>query len=57
MSASGISPINLGKGADTGSTVTYSNSVDQARMFKLYAQFERWLNRKFKRKYKKYTFY
>lgn len=52
MSASGISPINFGKGADTGSTVTYSNSVDQARMFKLYAQFERWLNRKFKRKYK-----
>lgn len=49
---SGVSPIVFGKGANNGGTVKYSNKTDQAKMFKFYRQFERWLNRKLKTKYK-----
>lgn len=51
FSSSGISPINFGKGATTSSGLTNSNLVDSAKLFKLYRQYERWLNRKFKREY------
>ena len=51
FASSGISPVNFGKGADTGSTLTMSNENDQWEMFCLYDQLERWLNRKFKKLY------
>lgn len=51
FSSAGISNINFGKGATSSSGITASNTVDSARLFKLYRQFERWLNRKFKREY------
>ena len=51
FSSSGISSINFGKGATSNSGITASNTVDSARLFKLYRQFERWLNRRFKRLY------
>lgn len=49
---SGVSPIVFGKGANNGGTVKYSNKTDQAKIFKFYRQFERWLNRKLKTKFK-----
>ena len=52
FAGSGISGINFGKGATSSSGITASNLVDSARLFKLYRQFERWLNRRFKRLYK-----
>lgn len=52
FSGSGVSSINFGKGTTSSSGITASNSVDSARLFKLYRQFERWLNRRFKRLYK-----
>ncbi|WP_252225047.1 MULTISPECIES: hypothetical protein [unclassified Clostridium] len=51
FSASGITPINFGKGATNAGTVKLSNFVDQSKLFKVYAQFERWLNRKYKKMY------
>lgn len=51
FTSSGISPINFGKGASTSTGLKASNLVDSARLFKLYRQFERWLNRKFKKEY------
>lgn len=48
FTSSGISPINFGKGTNNEGTVKYSNMVDQTKIFKLYTQLERWLNRKFK---------
>lgn len=52
FTSSGISPVNFGKGATTSTGLKASNLVDSARLFKLYRQFERWLNRKFKKEYK-----
>ena len=52
FSSAGVSAINLGKGATSSSGITASNTVDSARLFKLYRQFERWLNRRFKRLFK-----
>lgn len=51
FTSSGISPINFGKGANNSSTVKFSNLGDSARLFKVYRQLERWLNRKFKKEY------
>lgn len=51
FASSGISPVNFGKGADTGNTLAISNENDQWEMFTLYDQLERWLNRKFKKLY------
>lgn len=51
FTSSGISPVNFGKGATTSTGLKSSNLVDSARIFKIYRQFERWLNRKFKREY------
>ena len=51
FTSSGISPVNFGKGATTSTGLKASNLVDSSRLFKLYRQFERWLNRKFKREY------
>lgn len=51
FTSSGVSPINFGKGASNSGTVKMSNMVDEARIFKLYRQFERWLNRRFKKLY------
>lgn len=51
FTSSGISPVNFGKGASTSTGLKSSNLVDSARLFKIYRQFERWLNRKFKREY------
>ena len=51
FNSAGISSVNFGKNATTNSGVNASNTVDSARLFKLYRQFERWLNRKFKREY------
>lgn len=50
-SSSGITPINFGKSATNSGTVKLSNIVDQSKLFKVYSQFERWINRKFKKIY------
>lgn len=48
---SGISKINFGSGANNAGAVKTSNSIDSSILFKLYRQFERWLNRRIKNKY------
>ena len=48
FTSSGISGVNFGKNADKSSGLNASNNVDSARLFKLYRQFERWLNRRLK---------
>lgn len=51
FNSAGVSSVNLGKNATNSSSINASNTVDSARLFKLYRQFERWLNRKFKREF------
>lgn len=48
---SGHCGVNFGVGANNAGTIKMSNQVDNAILFKLYRQFERWLNRRFKNKF------
>lgn len=51
FSSSGISAVNFGKGANNSSGIAASNNIDSSLVFRVYRQFERWLNRKIKREY------
>lgn len=50
FSSIGVSSSNFGKNATSSTALKSSNTVDSARMFKLYRQFERWLNLRLKKK-------
>lgn len=50
FTASGAAAANFGKGASSSTALKSSNLVDSARMFKIYRQFEKWLNLRLKKK-------